>query len=224
MELAQPQAKSKYTHDQYLSIERASAERHYYLDGKIYAMAGESSAHGDISVNLVAILGSQVRGTSSRVRTKATKVCSGPILSAGETTRGLFSYPDVLVICGEPQYHDALTDVVLNPKVIVEALSESTEAFDRGEKFTRFQTWNPSLTDYILVSQEHPQIEHFSRQTDGSWLYRLSTGLDASFVVASISCTLNLADVYERVTFAEESAARSSTTGAATASAEPPAR
>jgi Uma2 family endonuclease len=137
------------------------------------------------------------------VRTKDTKVRSGPILTAGETTRGLFSYPDILVICGEPEYHDAYRDVVLNPKVIVKVLSESTEAFDRGEKFTRLQTWNPSLTDYILISQDRPQVEHFTRQADDRWSYSRTTGLDASVVLASISCTLKLADVYERIAFGE---------------------
>jgi Uma2 family endonuclease len=196
--------KFRYTTAQYLQMERSSPERHYYLDGEIRAMVGESLAHGDISVNLVATLGNQVRGTPCRVRTKATKVCSGPILSAGETTRGLFWYPDVVVICGEPEYCDNLRDVVLNPKVIVEVLSESTEAFDRGEKFRCFQIWNPTLTDYLLVSQDRPQIEHFTRQGDGSWSYRLTTGLDARVVIPSISCTLNLAEVYDRITFAEE--------------------
>jgi Uma2 family endonuclease len=193
-----------YTIDQYLAIERASEERHYYLDGEIYAMAGESSAHGDISVNVVVWLANQLRGTPCRVRTKGTKVRSGPIPTAGETTRGLFSYPDILVICGEPEFHDALTDVVLNPKVIAEILSQSTEAFDRGEKFTRLQTWNPSLTDYILVSQDRPQVEHYTRQPDGSWTYRLTTGMEASVTIASIRCALKLAEVYERVTFAAQ--------------------
>ncbi len=205
MSIAQSLSKTAYTINQYLAIERAAQERHDYLDGEIRAMAGESSAHGDISANLVIILGNQVRGTPCRVRTKDTKVCSGPILSAGETTRGLFSYPDVLVICGTPEYHDALRDVVVNPKVIVEVLAESTEAFDRGEKFTRLQTWNPTLTDYLLVSQDRPQLEHYTRQEDGSWSYRLTIGLDASIVIASISCTLKLAEVYERIEFTEES-------------------
>jgi len=197
-------SKSAYTIDQYLAIERASPERYYYLDGEIYAMAGESSAHGDISVNIVGALVNQLKGTPCRARTKDTKVRSGPILCAGETTRGLFSYPDVLVICGEQEFHDAIKDVVLNPKVILEVLSESTEAFDRGEKFTRLQTWNPSLTDFVLVSQERPQLEHYTRQTDGSWSYRLTSGLDASVVIASIQCTLKLTDVYDRVVFAQE--------------------
>jgi Uma2 family endonuclease len=203
MGLAQAKAKSSYTIDQYLKIERASEERHYYLDGEIYAMAGESGAHADISVNVVASLHGQLADTPCRVRTKDTKVRSGPILSVGETARGLFSYPDVLVICGEPEFHDALKDVILNPKVILEVLSQSTEAFDRGEKFTRLQTWNPSLTDYLLISQDRPQIEHFARQADGSWSYRRVTGLDAGVIIASIHCTLKLADVYKRVTFAD---------------------
>jgi Uma2 family endonuclease len=203
MGLLQPKSRFAYTIDQYLVIERSSEERHYYLDGEIYAMAGESSAHGDISVNVVISLGNQLRGTPCRARTKDTKVRSGPILSAGETTRGLFSYPDVVVICGEPEYHDAFQDVILNPKVILEILSESTEAFDRGEKFTRLQTWNPTLTDYLLVSQKVPQVEHYARQADGSWSYRRITGLDASVVITSIACTLRLVDVYDRLTFAE---------------------
>src|SRR5207237_5896930 len=106
MSLARAKAHAAYTVEQYLALERRSEERHYYLDGAIYAMAGESDAHGDISVNLVAVLHIQLRATPCRVRTKDTKVRSGPILSAGETARGLFSYPDVLVICGEPEYND----------------------------------------------------------------------------------------------------------------------
>jgi len=199
-----PIAKSAYTVDQYLAIERSSDERHFYLDGVIVAMAGESPAHADISVNLVATLGNQLRGTPCRVRTKDTKVRSGPLLSMGETTRGLFSYPDLVVICGEPEYHDVMCDVVLNPKVILEVLSESTEAFDRGAKFLRMQTWNPTLTDYLLVSQDRPQIEHYTRQGDDSWSYRHSLGLEASVVLGSIACTLKIADVYDRVVFADE--------------------
>jgi Uma2 family endonuclease len=204
MSLAQAETRHACTVDQYLATERASEVRHYYLDGEILAMAGESQAHADISVNIVGSLFNQLRGTPCRVRTKDTKVRSGPILSAGESARGLFSYPDVLVICGEPEFRDALKDVILNPKVILEVLSETTEAFDRGEKFTRLQTWNPSLTDYVLVSQDRPQIEHFTRQADGTWSYRLITGLEASLAIASIKCTLKLAEVYERVAFPAE--------------------
>jgi Uma2 family endonuclease len=91
--------------------------------------------------------------------------------------------------------------VLLNPKVIVEVLSESTEAFDRGEKFLRYLTWNESLTDYLLISQDKPQIAHYTRQPDGAWTFRLTTGLQTSVALASIDCTLRMADVYDRVKF-----------------------
>jgi Uma2 family endonuclease len=127
--------------EEYLALERASEERHEYLDGLVYAMAGESGEHGDISVNLVREVSVQLRGTSCRARTKDTKVLSGPRPIHTRSKQGLFSYPDLVVICGEPQYHDEFTDVILNPAVIIEVLSESTESFDRGEKFHRYQVW-----------------------------------------------------------------------------------
>jgi Uma2 family endonuclease len=139
-----PLLKPKFTPDQYLALERASEERHLYLDGDIYAMAGESGKHGDIAANLVIALGTQLKGTPCRARTKDTKVRSGLGPASGQAIRGMFSYPDVVVICGEPEYHDAHRDVILNPTAIVEVLSPTTEAFDRGEKFTRYQTWNPT--------------------------------------------------------------------------------
>jgi Uma2 family endonuclease len=197
--------RSRYTVDQYLAIERASEDRYLYLDGEIYAMAGESGIHGDISVNVLLSLGNQLKGTDCRARTKDTKVRSGPAEPRGpRDIKGMFSYPDVVVICGEPEYHDAHRDVVLNPTAVTEVLSESTEAFDRGEKFTRLQQWNPSLQDYVLVSQDKPQVEIFSRQSDGGWSYHLYAGLDAVVPIPSIKCLLRLADVYDRVTFAEE--------------------
>jgi Uma2 family endonuclease len=198
-----PKLKPMYTVDEYLAIERASEERYEYVDGEIYAMAGESGEHGDITVNLVGLLFNQLKGKPCRVRSKDTKVRSGPMLQSGQTARCLFSYPDAVVICGEPEYHDANRDVILNPAVIVEVLSPSTEAFDRGEKFTRFQMWNPTLSDYLLVTQDQPQVEHFIRQTDGTWSYRRHTGLDAEVAIPSIQCALKLADVYDRVVFPE---------------------
>lgn len=199
-----PRLKPRYTVDQYLAIERRAEERHLFLDGEIYAMAGESDAHGIISVNLVALLVVQLRGGPCSVRTKDTKVRSGSIPMSGSATAGMFSYPDVLAVCGEPEYHDALRDILLNPKAILEVLSESTEAFDRGEKFQRFQEWNPSLTDYLLVAQDRPQVEHFRREADGKWTYERHSGLDAVVSIASIACWLKLADVYDGVVFAND--------------------
>jgi Uma2 family endonuclease len=201
--MSQLKSTSRYTIDQYLAMERASPDRHTFLDGEIYAMAGESDEHGITSFNLAGLVFFQLRGKPCQGRTKDTKVRSGPMLSAGQTTRGLFSYPDIVVICGEPEFHDAEKDVILNPTAIFEVLSRSTEAFDRGEKFNRYQTWNPSLREYVLVSQDQPLIEHFSRQPDGSWTYHRSVGMDAIVTIESIGCVLKLADVYERVKFTQ---------------------
>lgn len=201
MGLPRSQPQPLITAAEYLRLERAAEERHEYLNGRILAMAGESDRHGIISVNLVVSLGGQLRGTSCQVRTKDTKVRSGPVLQAGASVKGLFSYPDVLVVCGEPQYHDTLRDVILNPKVLVEVLSPSTEAFDRGGKFHHYQMWNPTLADYLLVAQDEPLIDHFTRRDDGSWLYRSLGGLEVEIALDSIGCVLRSSEVYERVDF-----------------------
>jgi Uma2 family endonuclease len=202
--MGMPKSKPKFTVDEYLALERAAEERHEFLDGQILAKAGESDAHGEISLILAGIFYADLKGTSCRARTKDTKVRSGPIPMPGQSTSGLFSYPDIVVVCGEIEFHDAFTDVILNPKAIVEVLSPATEAFDRGEKFTPFQRWNPTLTDYVLVSQDQPLIEHFARQADGSWSSQRHAGLGAVAVIASINCTLKLADVYDRVVFPQQ--------------------
>jgi len=204
-----PQLKNVFTVEEYLGLERASNERHEYLDGRIYAMAGESGEHGDITVNLTIIFGNQLKGTPCRARSKDTKVRSGPPPKFGGTTRGLYSYPDIVVICGELEYHDRHKDVVLNPKVIVEVLSKSTESFDRGEKFERLREWNPSLSDYVLVSQDRARIEHHRRKRGGGWTCRTYVELDATLTISSIKCDVALADVYDRVTFSETDSPRS---------------
>lgn len=199
------QSEPRYTVEEYLASERESEERHEYLDGQIFAMAGESPEHGDICTNLVLQLAAQLRDTPCRVRSKDTKVRSGTSSMSRKSAKGLFSYPDIVVICGEPQYYDEHRHVVINPSVIIEVLSDSTEAFDRGEKFLRYQNWNPSLTDYILVSQFAPIVEHYVRQPDGSWTYHVYQGLEHNVFITSIDCTLRLAEVYDRVVFPVDS-------------------
>src|ERR1043165_4536311 len=109
-----PKRPPVFTVDEYLALERSAEERHEYLDGEIYAMAGESGEHGDISVNIVGILFAQLKGKPCRARTKDTKVRRGPQPTLGRNMTGLYSYPDIVVICGEPEYHDDFTDLVLN--------------------------------------------------------------------------------------------------------------
>lgn len=113
-----PKSQSIHSVDEYLTLERASEERHEYLDGHIYAMAGESPAHADITVNLTITIGSQLKGKDCRARSKDTKVRSGPEPKNGLATSGLYSCPDLVVVCGEPLYRDSYADVVLNPVVI----------------------------------------------------------------------------------------------------------
>ena len=184
-----------------MALERASDERHEYLDGLIYLMAGESPAHADICTNLVIIVGSQLKGTPCRAWSKDTKVRSGPLPVTRYSMEGLFSYPDLLVVCGTPVYLDEYQHVVLNPRVIVEVLSPTTTAFDRGEKFKRYHTHLESLTDYLTVTQDRPWVEHHSRQPNGEWAVQSFTDLADTAALESIDCTLNLRDVYDRIEF-----------------------
>ncbi|MEW6207949.1 MAG: Uma2 family endonuclease [Acidobacteriota bacterium] len=192
-------AQSIYTIEEYLRLERASEERHEYIDGRIYAMAGESLAHSRICINLAAEMRAQLKGKPCEALSSNMKVRSGPTIKR-DSTAGLFSYADLVVVCGEPRFHDEHQDVLLNPAVIFEVLSTTTEAFDRGDKFLRYRTWNETLTDYILVAQTVPLIEHFTRQPDGWLLYAVSE-ISGSLLISSIECRLRLIEVYDRVVF-----------------------
>ncbi len=194
-----------YTTEEYLEIDRASDERYEYIDGEIYQMAGESGEHGDISINFSSELRFQLKGKDCRVRSKDTKVRSGSLSQKGnQIMKGMFSYPDIVVICGEPEYHDKHRDIVLNPKVIIEILSDSTENFDRTDKFTRYRMFNSSLNDYILVSQDKPVVEHFVRQEDNTWKLYTFVGLNKSFSINSIECKITLNEIYDRIEFSDE--------------------
>ncbi len=205
--LPQPPAPApRYTPEEYLRLEREAEERHEYLDGEIYAMAGESWAHGDVSLNLAAELQQQLKGKDCRARTKDTKVRSGPLPYNPRKPKGLFSYPDAVVICGQPELLDDFRDVITNPALIFEVLSPSTELRDRNLKFQRYDKWNPTLRDYVLVSQSAPVVEHYQRQADGSWLYRRYIGLEQRVPLENIGCTLSLAELYDRVVFPPDDA------------------
>lgn len=200
--MAVPQHQLIFNEGQYLKFERKAEIRHEYVDGHIYAMAGESDEHGDITVNLTMSLGTQLKGTNCRARTKDTKVRSGPFPFIKRSLKGLYSYPDLLVICGEPQHLDEHRDVIINPKVIIEVLSDSTEDFDRKEKFVRYRQRNLTLTDYLLVSQDMAFIEHFELRK-GEWIYHQYFTLEQSVPIKSIKCSLLMKDVYDRVNFPE---------------------
>ncbi len=189
----------RFTVEEYLAYERASEARHEYLDGEIFEMAGESDAHGDISTNVIIALGPQLRLVGCRIRTKDTKVRSG--FSPIKRKKGLFSYPDIVVICDDPQYMDEHRDILLNPKIIFEVLSESTAAFDRVEKFARYRKWLPSLTDYVLIEQSQPTVDHYRRLDAEKWEFRSLSGLDQILDLASVNCRLPFADIFYGIEF-----------------------
>jgi Uma2 family endonuclease len=198
----------RFTVEEYLAFERVSDERHEYLDGVIYAMpgsaspqamAGESEEHGTICTNLNGVLFAQLRGTPCRAFSKDTKVRCGPYRP--HTREGLYAYPDLVVVCGPSQYHDQVRDILLNPTVIVEVLSPSTEVFDRGEKLHRYRRWLPTLMDYVLVAQNRPVIDHYQRAPTERWEWQTLEGLEAHLYLSSIACTVPLADISERIVF-----------------------
>lgn len=188
-----PQPIPSYTPEEYLVLEREADTKHEYLDGQIYAMAGASPVHNQICFNIIGEIHGQLKGTPCFGYTSDQKIRTDPL--------DLFTYPDITIVCGEPKFHDDKQDVILNPKVIIEVLSPTTEAYDRGEKFARYQQLK-SLTDYILVAQDKPRVEHYVRQKGKKpWLYSIEHEMTASVGIDSIGCKLKLADVYDRIVF-----------------------
>jgi len=193
--MATPQARLMISPEEYLRFEREAEERHEYDNGKIRAMAGESPNHSRVCFSLSAIVSTQLKG----------KTCEGfsPNMKVGISAAGKFVYPDLSVVCGKALFHDSHQDVLTNPKVIIEVLSPSTEKFDRSVKFQAYQLVE-SLTDFLLISQDKPLVEHFARQASGQWLYTAYRGLSVVVDLPSIDCQLPLAEIYDRVEFLPE--------------------
>jgi Uma2 family endonuclease len=180
------------TPDEYLAAERLSDYRSEYLDGGVYPMTGASANHSRIVLNVSTQLNNQLGDRPCDVFPIDMKV-----RLPGSNK---FFYPDVVVVCGELQYHDERKDIISNPDLVVEVLSPSTEASDRGAKFKAYQTIE-SLKEYVLVSQDKPLVEQFVRNGDGKWTYMAAEGLESSLALPSIECTLSLSAVYKRVEF-----------------------
>jgi Uma2 family endonuclease len=176
----------------YLSLERSAEFKSEYFHGLIYAMSGGSPAPSAIAANVIRALGNQLLGKPCQVYTSDLKVATDDA--------GFFAYPDLSIICGEPRRYDEHQDAVTNPTVIVEVLSPSTEAYDRGRKFAQYQRI-ASLNDYILIAQDQPRVELFTRQSGNHWDFSFVEGLEATLSIASIDCTLPLAQVYDKIRF-----------------------
>jgi len=184
------------TPEEYLALERKAEYKSEYLNGFIFAMAGASREHDRIAVNVIAGIHAQLRGRPCEVFSSDMRVKVSPT--------GLYTYPDTSVLCGEARFEDTEVDTLLNPSVIVEVLSESTEAYDRGKKFAHYQSLE-SLTDYVLIAQDEARVEHFVRQGE-QWLLTVTSDLNAVLRLASIGCELPLREIYDRVKFPESEA------------------
>lgn len=183
------------TEEEYLAFERASSTKHEFYKGRIYAMTGAKEPHNLISGNIIAALHPQLRGKGCRVYPSDMRV--------KVTQTGLNTYPDITIVCGPPQFTDKVRDTIVNPIVIVEVLSASTERYDRGMKFQNYRTIE-TLYDYILVAQDQHHIEHFSRQENGLWIFQEATNIELNLNIQSIGCILHLQDVYEQVEFEQD--------------------
>ena len=175
---------------EYLALERTAEYTSEYCAGEIFAMAGASERHVSIVANLMYMLVGQLKGRPCKAYANDLRLKVSPT--------GLYTYPDVLVVCGPPRFADEHKDTLLNPVVLIAVLSESTEAYDRGKKFDQYRAL-PSVSDYLLVSQDQHQMEHFVRQPDNRWLFAAYTTLDDVVEIASIACALPLRDVYDKV-------------------------
>ncbi len=180
--------------EEYFKLEETSEIKYEYYQGKIFALAGASENHDLIAMAVGRCLGNQLDDTPCRpyssdfrLKIEAMKV---------------YTYPDISVICGETRLADGRQDVFTNPTVLIEILSESTEAYDRGQK-TEFYRTIPSLREYLLIAQHRPHVERYRRQ-DADWLLTEYSTLAAEVMLDSIGCTLSLATIYKGVRFNEE--------------------
>jgi Uma2 family endonuclease len=153
-------------------------------------MAGGSRRHARLAANLLRDLGNQLRGGRCEIYTSDMRVWVG--------ATGLYTYPDVTVVCGQPQLADEHGDTLLNPTFIAEVLSPTTEGYDRGRKFEHYRTI-PSLSEYLLVAQDRIHVDLYTRQPDGRWILSEAGRLEDSLELRSIECRLSLADLYEKV-------------------------
>lgn len=187
--------KPRLTPAEYLAKERAADFKSEYLRGEVFAMAGAKYPHTRVSSNLIAYLtiafqGSPYYALNSDMRVKVSAT-------------GLYTYPDVILMCGPPELEDHHGDTLLNPHVVFEVLSDSTEKYDRGKKFEHYQAV-PSLREYVLVAQDAVRVERYVRQPDETWVLTIFRDPAGDFTLATAPARVRLADVYRGVTFAPE--------------------
>jgi len=175
---------------EYLEGERLSEIKHEYYQGEIFAMAGVSERHNLIVMNVIGELRYQLKG-------KPCRPYPGDMRLKIEET-GLYTYPDVMAVCGERQFGDEKQDTLLNPDVIIEVLSDSTESYDRGNKFQNYRRI-ASLKEYVMISQKQRKIEKYARSHDGRWILSETDENHPAIFLESIGCELELSEIYDKV-------------------------
>lgn len=190
--------KGFYTVEEYLAIERGSEQKHEYISGQIVAMAGATRAHNLITGNIAQRLRNQLEAKPCETYSNDMRVKTTPVN---------YTYPDVVVVCGWPQFEDDDLDTLVNPTVVIEVLSVTSEARDRGKKFFDYRTIE-SLRDIVFVSQHSPRVEHYQRQAGDEWILHDVSDPAEAVILASIECTLTLTEIYERVLFPRDSYAQ----------------
>ena len=178
---------------EYLALERKAEIKSEYIGGRMYAMSGASRRHSLIAGNLNREISGQMRGRDCEVHGSDMRVKVSPT--------GMYTYPDVSAVCGKPRFEDEHIDTLLNPMVIMEVLSESTEAYDRGEKFAHYRRLE-SLCEYVLVAQNKIRIEHY-RRVGEEWLLSEISDPQGVLHLPSIECHVGVASIYEKVAFDE---------------------
>ncbi len=186
--------KKKYTPEQYLALEEKAEYKSEYVNGYIFKMAGGTEAHITISFNATKLFADKLRG-KCRAYQSDMKVWVEEV--------GTYFYPDVTVVCGERRFHNGKRDIVENPILLVEVLSQSTKEYDKNDKFFTYQHIE-SFQEYVLISQNQPAVQQYIRQTDGGWKYKATIGLNSEVYFESVDATLSLQEIYDLVEFEEE--------------------
>jgi len=179
-----------YTPEEYLILERQAEYKSEYFNGEIFAMTGASRRHNLVAANVLASLHGQLRKRPCEVYSSDMRVKVSPT--------GLYTYPDVVVVCNDPLFDDKQKDTLLNPTVLIEVLSKSTASYDRGEKFEHYRKLD-SLTEYLVIAQNKYHVEHYTRQPRNRWLLSETDDIQKTIHLSSIECDLALVDIYDKV-------------------------
>ncbi len=189
--MAETAEKIEISPEAYLEMERKAETKSEYIDGCILAMAGASRRHNQIVFNLAKIVGNQLENRPCAAYVSDMRV------KVRET--GMYTYPDLVAVCDEPEFEDAQVDTLLNPSLIVEVLSDSTEVYDRGEKFAHYRRL-PSLSEYVLIVQDKTRVELFSREGE-KWVLSEYAGMRDRVVLSSMECEMTIQEIYDKVEF-----------------------